>query len=57
MDGVAVKVEYKYIEAEAHIGQQVFEFKVAHFVQCGQKNWAFELDAFKFGVFLIILLF
>ena len=41
MDGVALKVEYKYIEAEAHIGQQVFEFKVAHFVQCGQKNLAY----------------
>ena len=36
-----VKVEYKYIEAKAHIGQQVFEFKVADFVQWGQKNWAY----------------
>ena len=25
-------LEYKYIEAKAHIGQQVFEFKVADFV-------------------------
>ena len=36
-----LEVEYKYIEAKAHIGQQVFEFKVADFVQWGQKNWAY----------------
>ena len=36
-----IQVEYKYIEAKAHIGQQVFEFKVADFVQWGQKNWAY----------------
>ena len=35
------ELEYKYIEAKAHIGQQVFEFKVADFVQWGQKNWAY----------------
>ena len=38
---IVMDLEWLYISAKAYIGQQVFDFKVAHFVQCGQKNWAF----------------
>ena len=48
-------IKWLYISAKAYISQQVFEFKLAYFVQCGQKNGA-NL-AYAFGVFSTILLF
>ena len=35
------QLEWLYVSAMALIGQEVFEFKVDHFVQCSQKKWAY----------------